>query len=142
MKYSDLPPEVREKTETGLWTLTKKLAEIFALEHGADLIRQPSPAPAEGICAILAQAIRSEWNAIKLRDEFISQFNLPKSRAATIANTELHRAYEQAKLQIMKSESMTRDMADALNRVGDRAKRLWYPETLRLERLEKRPIKK
>jgi hypothetical protein len=142
MKYSDLPPEVRERTETGLWTLMKKLAERLALEHGADLIRQPAPATAEGVCALLAQAVREEWDSIKLRDEFVLQFNLPKSRATTIANTELHRAYSQAQIQIMKSEPMTRDMADALNRTADRAKGLWYPEALRMESLAKRAAKK
>jgi hypothetical protein len=120
-----------------------KAAELdFASKHAGEKIREPHPGTIEGVRAAVVEAIESEWDAIRLRDELIARFGYPEKRAMLIAGTELANAFKPASRDLMASGRVESSLANAVNQ---RAYQLYVARppvtTLAAKKPSKRPRK-
>jgi hypothetical protein len=88
--------EQRKRHAERTWANFKACEVEFAREHAGEKIRAPATGAVEAVRATVVEAIESEWDAVRLRDELIARFGFPEKRAMLIAGTELGNAFKPA----------------------------------------------
>jgi hypothetical protein len=108
--------EQRKRHAERIWANFKACEVEFARQHAGEKIRAAAIGTIEGLRATVVEAIESEWDAVRLRDELIARFGYPEKRAMLIAGTELGNAFKPASRDLDSSRFVEPELRNAVRK--------------------------